>query len=369
MQLQDAIDDPVHAPADDDLVEDIVEGNVLVGHFGMRLEGDHAPRLLQLRGELAHVEAVRAIGIVAAIGPRGLVVLGDEDRAGHPPVRAIGFVSALDTPFGVIGPLALQTIKMQEVGGDRPPAASAERNEAFGVRIRCRAGNRRMGFLIGLDHIADADLGPQRLHRRDGPVFPLQVDRCRSGPQRQNMIDRFREHVVAVGIQQSECLGVRAKNACADAEDESPFEQVVEHRRIRGHHDRMGVRKIDHRGPDFDLGGHAEQRCDEHHAVRDVLGGVGEVLAAIAFAVSEPVGENKGFAILLERLDVASRRRMDRHREISKFHAFLRSAGRGRRRILVLWRPSHKSLPASAPAFLAFAPRATRKSNFGVWRA
>src|SRR5262249_16523570 len=60
----------------------------------------------------------------------------------------------------------------------------------------------------------------------------------------------------------------------------------------------------------------------------NVLGRVGEVLAAIAFAVSEPVGENKGFPILLERLDVAPCRGMHRHREIAKFHAFLRGAPR-----------------------------------------
>ena len=215
------------------------------------------------------------------------------------------------------------------MGGDRPPAAPPERDEALGVRIGGGAGNRRMRFLKRLDHVADADLGPQRLHRRNGPVFSLEVDRRRARPQRQNVVDRFREHVVAVRLQQSERLGVGAENAGADAQDESPFEQVVEHRRIRRHHHRMGVRQIDDRGPDLDLRGHAEQRGDEHHAVGNVLGRIGEVFAAIALAVSEPVGENKCFAILLERLDVTSRRRMDRHREITKFHAFLRGGEEG----------------------------------------
>jgi hypothetical protein len=39
---------------------------------------------------------------------------------------------------------------------------------------------------------------------------------------------------------------------------------------------------------------------------------------------------------------------MDRHREITKFHAFLRGAEQGRRRIVVSWRRSHKSPPALA---------------------
>src|SRR5712691_5532399 len=85
----------------------------------------------------------------------------------------------------------------------------------------------------------------------------------------------------------------------------------------------MGMRQVDHRGTDLHLRGDAQQRCDEHQAVGNVLGRVGEVLAAIAFGVSEPVGENEGFAILLERLDVASCRRMDRHREIAELHACL----------------------------------------------
>src|SRR4051794_40971950 len=128
----------------------------------------------------------------------------------------------------------------------------------------------------------------------------------------------------------------------------------------------MGVRQIDDRGPDLDLRGDAEQRGDEHHAVRNVLGRIGEVFAAIAFAVSEPVGENKGFAILPERLDVTSRRRMDRHREITKFHAFLRGGEKGRR-ILVLWRLPHKSLSALAEV-PGFHYRQETSSNFRVWR-
>ena len=214
----------------------------------------------------------------------------------------------------------------------------------FDSGFRRRAGDGRMRLLIGLDDVADADLRPQRLHRRNGPVFSLQVDRRGPRPQRQDVLDRLREHGVAVDVEKAERLGIRAKHAGADPEDEAAFEQIVEHGRVRGHHDGMAVRQIDHRGPDFHLRGHAEQRGDEHHAVGNVLGRVGEVLAAVAFAVSEPVGENEGFAILLERFDIMPCRRMDRHREIAEFHAFLR-AGREhrRRRIVVLRRLLHKS--------------------------
>ena len=118
------------------------------------------------------------------------------------------------------------------------------------------------------------------------------------------MVDRFREHVVAIGIEKSQRLGVGAKDASADAQDKPAFEQIVEHRRVRGHDHGMAVRKVDHGGPDLHLRGRAQQRGDKHHAVGNVLGRIGEVLAAITFAVSEPVGENEGFPILLECLDV-----------------------------------------------------------------
>jgi hypothetical protein len=58
---------------------------------------------------------------------------------------------------------------------------------------------------------------------------------------------------------------------------------------------------------------------------------------------------------------------MDRHREITKFHAFLRGGEEGRRRILVLWRLSHKSLSALAEG-LGFHYRQETSSNFRVWR-
>ena len=63
---------------------------------------------------------------------------------------------------------------------------------------------------------------------------------------------------------------------------------------------RMAVRQIGDRGADLHLPGGVEQRRDEHHAVRDVLDRVGQVLAAIAFAVAKPVGQDERLAILLE---------------------------------------------------------------------
>src|SRR5712691_5959763 len=51
------------------------------------------------------------------------------------------------------------------------------------------------------------------------------------------------------------------------------------------------------------------------------------MLAAIALAHAELVGQNEGFAILLERFHIASRRGVDRHGEIAELHRVLRDAG------------------------------------------
>ena len=47
------------------------------------------------------------------------------------------------------------------------------------------------------------------------------------------------------------------------------------------------------------------------------------MLAAIAFAVAEPVGEDESLAVFPQRLGVNPRRRMDRHDEKAEFHELL----------------------------------------------
>ena len=96
----------------------------------------------------------------------------------------------------------------------------------------CRAGNGRMGFLIGLDDVADADLGPQLPTVEMVQYFPLRSIGAVPAHSARMLIDRFREHVVAVGIEKSQRLGVGAKDAGANAQDEPAFEQIVEHRRV-----------------------------------------------------------------------------------------------------------------------------------------
>ena len=95
------------------------------------------------------------------------------------------------------------------------------------------------------------------------------------------------------------------------------------------------------------------------------------MLAAIAFAVAEPVGEDEGLAVLLEGLGVISRRRMDRHDEEAELHEFLRRRGTTASNKVMRSRGEVNSAPCSklqsrddklAPC--AFLPR-----RIGVYRS
>src|SRR5262249_27868928 len=93
---------------------------------------------------------------------------------------------------------------------------------------------------------------------------------------------------------------------------------------------------------------------EEHHAVGYILGGVSQVLAAISLRVAEPVGENEGFAVLLEGLDIAARRRMDRHREKAELHEGLRERPGRAGRIVVSPAPMHTSRGVAAAGNIAW---------------
>src|SRR5580704_1349098 len=134
------------------------------------------------------------------------------------------------------------------------------------------------------------------------------------------MVDGLREHGATVGVELLHGLHVGAQNAGADAEQQAALEQVVDQRRLRRDQERMVERQIHHRGAELDLRGEAGKRGAEHQARRNVLGKVGEMLAAIAFAVAELVGEYESLAIFPQRLGVGTRQRVDGHDEEAELH-------------------------------------------------
>src|ERR1700722_12133867 len=142
------------------------------------------------------------------------------------------------------------------------------------------------------------------------------------------MVDGLREHGAAVGVELLHGFHVGAQDAGADAEQQAALEQVVDQRRLRRHQERMVERQINHRRAEFYLRGEAGERRAEHQARRNVLGEIGEMLAAIAFAVAQSVGEDEGLAVFPQRLGIGTRQRVDRHDEEAELHRI--SPGRSR---------------------------------------
>src|ERR1700722_179928 len=85
----------------------------------------------------------------------------------------------------------------------------------------------------------------------------------------------------------------------------------------------MAEWKVTHRRAELDVFGKPGERRTEHQTRRDILGNIRQVLAAIAFAVAQFVGENESFTVLAQRLGIIPPRRMDRHDEKAELHVFL----------------------------------------------
>ncbi len=190
-----------------------------------------------------------------------------------------------------------------------------------------------MRLLIRLHHAAEPDLGPARFGGGNIPILSGQIVRRLAGPQCDDMIDRLGEHGVTIGIEQLQRFHVGAQHAGANAEHQAAFQQVVDHRCLGGDQERMAERQIRNRRAEPYLRREAGKRGDEGQAVGNVFGKIGQVLAAIALAKAQPVGEDKRLAVFTQRLCIIPRERMNGHDEETELHIFLRNAenARGRR--------------------------------------
>ena len=112
-----------------------------------------------------------------------------------------------------------------------------------------------------------------------------------------------------------------AQRAGADAEDEAAAREVVEHRGVRGDQHRMHLRQVGRAGRELDRLRVADERREEQHAARDVLGLLGQVLADERVVKAEPVREDDRLAVLLQRLGGAALHGMERHGEVAEAHA------------------------------------------------
>ena len=272
--------------------------------------------------KLPVVEAVRAVGSVAAVGSRDLVVVGDEHGAGDAPLRRIGLDAGLLLAFGVVRPVGLEPVRQQEVGRQRMKVALAHRDDAFRERRDHGADDLGTRLLVGLGHHADAEGEVHGLARRDleAVAGKLDVVGRLALPDGEDHVDRLGEHLVAVLVEDPDRLGVGGQRAGAHAEDEAPFRQVIEHRRLRRHQHRVLLRQVAGAARKLDALGRMDQRREKQQRIGDVLRLVGEVLADEHIVVAEPVGKHDRLPVLLQRLGVIAVQRVHRHHEHSQLH-------------------------------------------------
>src|SRR5258705_7619251 len=104
-------------------------------------------------------------------------------------------------------------------------------------------------------NVSLADIPDQGPLRRDVPIFPLKILGRLGGPDIENLIDRFKKHLVAIGIEVAEQFRVREKSTGSYSENQTSLEHVIEHCHAGLDGGRMGVRHIDRAGTQLDLFG------------------------------------------------------------------------------------------------------------------
>jgi hypothetical protein len=174
-----------------------------------------------------------------------------------------------------------------------------------------------------LAHDADAEIERHRAPGRDlvAVVGKFDVVGRIALPDREDDVDRLREHLVAILLEDAERLGIGRQRARAHSQDEASLRHVVEHRGMHGDQHGVHVGEVRGAGRELDPLRLRDQRGMEHHAVGDVLAGIGEMLAHEGVVESELVGEDDGLAILLQRLGPFPVHGMNRHGEVAQSHS------------------------------------------------
>ena len=256
--------------------------------------------------------------------------------------------------------MRLEMLRQQEIRRQRMEVALAHLDHARREGRQHGAADLRPRLLVGLAHVADAEMERARLGGRYFEAVVGQVDIVGrlALPDRQDHVDRLGEDLVAVLVEDAERFGVGGERARADPEDEAALRQVIEHGGLAGDQDRVLLRQVGGAGGELDLGGGRDQGRQERHAVGDILAAVGQVLAHEGAAEAQFVGQDDGLAVLLERLRPVPVQRMHRHGEITQSHSMssgcggrhmTRLRGRGKAAMRSGFRP-RMSADSSCPA-------------------
>ena len=213
------------------------------------------------------------------------------------------------------------------VGGNDAPAAL--RGDARGRRIaaRDRHRDRRTRLLIGFRHIADAELGNDRVLELHRPELAFEIVGRILRPDALDHADQFHRFALAhLAVAVAEQLEVREQPADADPEHEAAAAHGVELRDFGRDLHRVMARQADHRGAEGEILGARQQARHEHQRRGDRLRGRGKMLAEPQFVETERVGVERLLLVLGQRIGERAVRRMHRHHEQAKTHCLSSAA-------------------------------------------
>jgi hypothetical protein len=183
-----------------------------------------------------------------------------------------------------------------------------------------------MGLLERARHIAHLELGPDIVLEPDFPEAAVDLVWRVLGPELLDGLDRLDDHLgPQLRLAHVEHLDVAHEAAGADAHDEAPAAEVVEHGDVRGDRGGMHLRQVDDAGAERDLGGPRNQGREEDERRGDALAPRAEVLAHERLGEPEAVGEHDGLLVLLEDLPVVPVGMMKGHGEQAELDAHERS--------------------------------------------
>ncbi|MNO97907.1 hypothetical protein D3C76_896320 [compost metagenome] len=134
-------------------------------------------------------------------------------------------------------------------------------------------------------------------------------------------VDRLGGHLGAVEFLGAEQFHVRNQAARAYAHDQAAAAEMVELGNITGDGGRVVLRQVEYASGELDVLGGVEQGGEELQRVGHGLRAATVVLANPDFAEAQLVGEDRGFAVLLQHFGVVTPRIVQRHHEQTEFHS------------------------------------------------
>ena len=346
----------VRVAGDGERVAGVLGRHVLVRHLRPALHDGVEGGALHQRHQVAVVVGERPCGVAHVIPGPGVVVR-HEDGAGDAPVRRPRLAAARRAALREALPVVPDGGHRHEVGRDHAPAPRRGRPHAARIRAHGRGHERRVRLLVGLDHGADAEVGPVVVLEPERPVLaPDVVGRLR-GPELEHGLDGLARHLAAdLQVGHAEHLEVADEPAGAHAQDQPPVAQVIQQGGVGGGLHRVALRQVDHAGAELHARRARDQVGEEHEGAGHRLAQRRVVLADPELVEAEAVAGDRDLHVLLQHRVGVPPVIVHRHHEHAELHPALIPQARSPRPGL---RPAHglkhggdgrEQAPRGAPA-------------------